>query len=548
MSIAGRGARVAVLGALLCLGPRTAAGAEFSYIKSGQGGRIACGDAPRGWWQADFEDRDWRDLSSAVARDAGICSGTLFERWRFDVASELPRLRVLELRIRYSHGLAVFVNGVEIVRRRLEPNAPAAAAATEFHGAELETIWLPLAPGLLKPKSNLLAVEVHPLAAGREPVLDLSLAAAEGARLVRGPYLERLGAAEARVVFETDLPTLGEVRYGPTESYGQRVADETPALRHALRLAPLHPGTLYHYRVSAHEPAAQAAQRAAAIEAAIDDGDARFRTLTNGGRRLRFVVYGDIRTGHDVHAQLVRSVAQENPDLVLIAGDLVAAGSDEGDWERFFELERPLLRQFGVFPVAGNHDYARQGRGAARFFALWRAPLGPGEEAGYYSFDAGGVHFAALDSNQYRSAKQLAWLERDLAQARKRGVRALFVFAHEGPYASGMHGDNAVCARDYVPILERYGVTMFLGGHDHHYERGRVGKLNYLVTGGGGAELRIPRCGVAGKPACPPRVAELVNEHHYVVLDVEPRSFRLCPKRPDGTPLAACATLPLGDR
>ncbi len=142
----------------------------------------------------------------------------------------------------------------------------------------------------------------------------------------------------------------------------------------------------------------------------------------------------------------------------------------------------------------------------------------------------------------YGDRRQLDWLDGDLSAAQRRGARAVFVFAHAGPYSSGLHGDSAACNRDYVPVLVRHHVTAFFGGHDHDYERGQVGALRYVVTGGGGAELRDARCGVPGKKPCLPRVAELINEHNYVSVEVLPSLVRLCPKRTDGTPLTACTT------
>ena len=84
-----------------------------------------------------------------------------------------------------------------------------------------------------------------------------------------------------------------------------------------------------------------------------------------------------------------------------------------------------------------------------------------------------------------------------------------------------------------------------MSGHDHDYERGRIGGLHYLVSGGGGAELRAPTCGTLGLPACPPSVSSFVNEHHYVSIEVLPTLFRICPKRPDGSALVACVDLPI---
>jgi acid phosphatase type 7 len=349
------------------------------------------------------------------------------------------------------------------------------------------------------------------------------------------------------VAFDTDLPTVGEVRWGLDEGYGRLLTDAPPQTHHALRLTGLKPGTSYHYKVSVRPtPAAVASVDGLPLMEGIHTPDAAFHTPPQAGKPLRFVVYGDVRSGHDVHAVLNQRIAEEDPDLAILTGDLVDRGSDEGDWERFFEVAAGLLRQLAIFPAAGNHEAARLGRGMTHFLQYFRWPLRADEEgAGYYSFDAAGVHFVALDSNQYRSPRQIAWLDRDLGEARRKGARALFVYAHEPPYSTGLHGDSAVMIRDYVPILERHKVSMFFGGHDHHYERGRVGALDYVVTGGGGAELRTARCGVPGKRACPPHVLAFANEHHYVMVEVMPTLFRVCPKRTDGTPIEACATFPL---
>jgi 3',5'-cyclic AMP phosphodiesterase CpdA len=540
----------------------SARAAEYTYVQAGDPGRRACGSPPAGWQRAEFDDRAWevpQPVAGPPSNDGGAegpvsggvaCAATVFARWRFDTGPETARLATLMLRLRYEHGFAAYLNGVEIARRRLEPNAEPAALSTDLHGPEPERVFVPMRPGLLRPSGNVLAIEVHPRTAGHAPLVEAELAGADGPRIIRGPYLQRLAEREVTVVFDTDLPTLAEVRWGTSEEYGAINTDAPPQMHHALRLRNLAAGTAYHYRVSARTGAAPIASSAATVPFApgesVDGGDAVFHTPPPPGRPLRFIVYGDVRSGHDIHAQLARAIADEDPDLAVLTGDLVDRGTDEGDWERFFEIAAPLLRQVAIFPAPGNHEYARLGRGVTNFLQLFRWPLRPGEEeSSYYSFDAAGVHFVALDSNQYGSPRQREWLERDLTAAEKRGARALFAYAHEGPFSSGMHGDNATCIHDYVPIFERHHLTMFFGGHDHDYERGRVGRLDYLVSGGGGAELRAQRCGLPGKRACPPRVAELVNDHHYVVVEVLPSLVRVCPKRPDGMPLVACSTFPL---
>jgi hypothetical protein len=40
-------------------------------------------------------------------------------------------------------------------------------------------------------------------------------------------------------------------------------------------------------------------------------------------------------------------------------------------------------------------------------------------------------------------------------------------------------------------------------------------------------------------------VTAFINEHHYLLVEVLPKLFRVCPKRPDGSPLEACVDYPL---
>ncbi len=527
---------------------------EVSWIHAGDRARFVCGAAPADWMQAAFDDRAWDEAlpvpdGGMAIPDGGVgCTGTRYERWRFDVGAELARLATITLRIRYSHGFAAYLNGVEIARRRLDAGAGPAALANDWHGPEAERVIVPFRAGMLRPTGNTLAIEVHPRALGREPLVEAELSGADGPRLVRGPYLVNLSERAVTVLFDTDLPTVGAVAWGPTDEYGASDVEPSARTHHALTLRGLAADRAYHYRVTARSsPVALASSSAGLPESrdVVDSGDAAFHTPPGAGRPLRFVVYGDVRSGHDVHAALDRAILDDDPDFVLVTGDLVDRGSDEGDWEKFFEVGAPLLRRVATFPAVGNHEYARLGRGLPPYLGFFPPPPSAKTGETWYSFDAAGAHFVALDSNQYRSPAQLAWLDRDLAEARRRGARALFVYAHEAPYASGLHGDNQIAIHDYVPVFERHHVTLFLGGHDHHYERGRVGALDYVITGGGGAELRPQKCGVPGRKPCGPRVLALYNEHHYVLVEVMPTFARVCPKRPDGTPLEPCTTLPL---
>jgi hypothetical protein len=462
----------------------------------------------------------------------------LYATRSFTVDSERAEVRLLRLRVRYRDGLVAYVNGREVARRNLPPDARGLALAQLPHGPEWETFYIPVVPGLLMRGPNLLAVEVRPSGDRPAPALDLELAAATRARIVRGPMLQQVGPTSAAIVFETDLPAQAVVEHGPTPARGQVTpsAGGGLAMRHIVTLRDLPLGQPVHYRV---------------IAGSDVSGDLVLHPAPTPGAVLRFAVYGDVRGGHDVHARLVAAMLDEAPALVLATGDMVLRGTDEADWQRFFEVTAPLLAQVPYYPVAGNHDMGQAGderRRMNEIFLLWPAPPERPAWGHWYAFDVAGVHFVMLDSNAFEHPEQLAWLERDLRAARKRGVRAIFAAVHDGPYSRGTHRGNAYAAEHYVPLLARHHVTLLFSGHDHLYQRGRAGGLDYMVSGGGGAPLYSVRCGVPGRPRCdtPDGMQHVASEHHYIVVTVYREHVEACPRRADGTPLERCTTYRLG--
>ena len=530
----------------LCIFPCWLEASEQRLLAPGEAGHATCGAAPAGWERPAFDDSAWPVIAAdsraltappdgGVPRNDGGTSQVdagapppctvVHMRRRFDLVSERPPA-TLTLHVRYSDGFVAWLNGVEVARRRLVDGAP---LASEVHGAERESFPVTVTPGLLQRSNNVIAVEVHAAKSTRRAIVDLGVDGGDGPRITRGPYLQRVGTSEGWLIVETDLPTEVELAWQRGASGPPRTLTDVSARRHVLHLVHLAPATLYHYRVTLRSRDPEGS--------VISESD--FHTPPAPGRPLRFALFGDVRSGHEVHAAIVKAVAIEDPDLAVLTGDLVDRGGDEAEWERFFDVEEPLLRQVAVYPVLGNHEYG--GHGVDRSLTYF---LRPGETA-WWSFDIAGVHFVMLDSGAYNHPEQLAWLEGDLAAARRKKTRAIFVVNHDGPFSSGLHGDNKLAVRDYTPLYARYHVAMVFSGHDHDYERLRVGSVDYCVSGGGGAELRNPRCGVPGKKPCPARSKIFANEHHYLMVEVQRDRFTVCPKRPDGTLLEACPSFPL---
>ncbi|MBT8492725.1 MAG: hypothetical protein KJO07_06665, partial [Deltaproteobacteria bacterium] len=128
-----------------------------------------------------------------------------------------------------------------------------------------------------------------------------------------------------------------------------------------------------------------------------------------------------------------------------------------------------------------------------------------------------------------------------------RGVRAIFAAVHDGPYSRGLHRGNRYAQANYVPLLQKHRVELLFAGHDHLYQRGQVGGLRYVVSGGGGAPLYSVRCGGKRQKRC--RTADgmehVDSTHHYLLVTVRKRTVELCPKRPDGTAVEKCVSYKL---
>ena len=69
------------------------------------------------------------------------------------------------------------------------------------------------------------------------------------------------------------------------------------------------------------------------------------------------------------------------------------------------------------------------------------------------------------------------------------------VYGHHPVYTSGLHVNErriAVLRRDLLPVLSEGKVDLLISGHDHDMEHLAApdGKMDFLIAGSGGAELR----------------------------------------------------------
>ncbi|MDX2090056.1 MAG: metallophosphoesterase [Kofleriaceae bacterium] len=453
----------------------------------------------------------------------------------FSLARTDEGLAMLELRVRYQDGLVAWINGVEVARRSLNLAASPTALAERPHGPEWETFYVPVSPHLLRAGDNILALELRPSWRRDAPSAEVDLVGRRDRGVVRGPVLAEVTPTTARISVDTDPDTEAVLRWG-TSGTLDRELRSAPGRHHVFALANLPARGAVRYRVHA---------------GATQSPEYTFRAPPAPGSTIRLGVYGDVRGGHAIHQKLVENMLAEPLDLIAVTGDMVLHGSDEADWQRFFAITAPLLAQVPYLPAVGNHDLGWDGADAARdaqeVFALPAGPAGRPAGAYWYSTDLADIHLVFLDSNAYERVEQDAWLEADLAAARKRKVRSILVFTHDGPYSRGTHRGNKEAQRRLVPILARHRVDYVFSGHDHAYQRGEAGGIRYIVTGGGGASLYNASCGMSGKPKCAvdDGMKHFAREHHYLVLTIDKTTLEVCARRPDGRLLEKCVRVAL---
>ncbi|WP_139313592.1 metallophosphoesterase [Salinicola sp. MH3R3-1] len=294
------------------------------------------------------------------------------------------------------------------------------------------------------------------------------------------PYVQNVTRNSASILWDTTSQSDTSVNYGTTSHLGNTASGE-PKRRHEVKLFGLKEDTLYYYRVEDDGP--------------LDDIHT-FRTAPGAEATVTFAALGDSGDASKAQYQMATIIAKSHPQLVLHLGDVVYKTGAERQYDsRFYLPYEGLLSSILFYPSLGNHD-VRTNDGQPYLSAFDLPTNNPQQTERYYSFDYGPVHFVALDSELYAGDHSLSteaqktWLQKDLDQRQRPWT---IIFFHRPPFSSslGPHpgGDARIC-QDLVPIFERANVDLVLTGHQHNYERLEpINGVNYIVSGGGGADL-----------------------------------------------------------
>lgn len=367
----------------------------------------------------------------------------------------------------------------------------------------------------------------------------ITLAATAEAAITKGPWVQRVTPTSALVRFEVDPPAPAVVKIGADAPMrdagaGRFESLETKTL-HSISVTGLEPATRYAYEVST----AGATKLSALTTAPKEDSTTSFR----------FLVYGDNRTDDAAHAAVVRGMTAIPADFLVHTGDFVENGASKAQWQTFFDIEGPLLREKPLFSCVGNHELV-DGTGVeyVRYFGpsdtigAITAPdastkqLLPPEHINS-SFRWGNARFFMLNGMvAWRSGADRTWLEKALADADgEKGLVWRIVVVHFGPWSSGPHGNNRLLHEAGIPtMLRSHKVDIVISGHDHIYERGWAEGLAYIVSGGGGAPTYRIKSAL-------PSAKKFESVRHFVEASVSQAAINFGALRPDGSVIERCA-------
>ena len=236
-----------------------------------------------------------------------------------------------------------------------------------------------------------------------------------------------------------------------------------------------------------------------------------FKTRTRNPQ-TKFAIFGDVGAGTSAQAAIAYQVLLQEPQFVLIPGDMAYNNGRELEYRhRFFpyylssvaspEKGSPLLKTIPIYMLLGNHDVYSYDLeefpdGLAYFYYsdLPRnapvpkrviEPVGSNDRIkefkrnnslrypgiSNYSFQNGNVHIIALDANYYVNPldpELVEWIRSELGSSRAQWKIVSF---HQPPFNASPTHQNFQIMRLLSPILEEMGVDVVLSGHEHNYQR-----------------------------------------------------------------------------
>jgi len=316
---------------------------------------------------------------------------------------------------------------------------------------------------------------------------------------------------------DTFCETLSSVQYGLTEDslsmsvegncFPFDITDQLQQSNHVAKMKSLEASTKYYYRVG--DKTSDVWSSVYYFTTAPDE------STLEASLPQKFLVYGDLGSGASQpdHSSTIMPWASEEVqaghfDMILHVGDFAYDfNTDNGNVGRQFMNEVQNMSAYLPYMVDhGNHENHYKFAHYTEFYR--NQPLndvdpsvttdnGVAPNNWYFSWNVGLVHFVTLSSEIYYHSSeypgmvraQWEWFKADLEKAAGNRTAApwIIVHAHRGLYCScdGDCGTTATRMRAGMPapggagglefgleeLLYKYGVDLWINGHEHNYER-----------------------------------------------------------------------------
>ena len=127
---------------------------------------------------------------------------------------------------------------------------------------------------------------------------------------------------------------------------------------------------------------------------------------------IRFLVYGDTRTQREPRREVVKKAIEnfDDIDFTIHTGDIVNDGTNQSEWNNYFEDTEILNKKILGYYIEGNHERTNG-------YMYDNIPLPTnGQNSRYYSFYIVPVKFIGLNTNQDEIV-QTTWLETELNES-----------------------------------------------------------------------------------------------------------------------------------
>jgi len=236
--------------------------------------------------------------------------------------------------------------------------------------------------------------------------------------------------------------------------------------------------------------------------------------LISGG--LNFIAMGDWgRVGEDhqkqVAAQMGKTAAEIKSQFTIAVGDNFYPSGVVSEFDPLFkysfeDIYTAFSLQWDWYPVLGNHDYKTNPDAQVAYSKIsrrWKMP------ARYYSKlipipgdTANKILFLFIDTNtlipefysnaEYGpnvktqdSAKQKKWIEKELSN-KSPNIKWKIVVGHHPMFTGGSRTngyDTKAIRNSLKPLFDKYGVDVFLTGHEHSLQHLVSGKTQHFISG-----------------------------------------------------------------